>query len=344
MYNEQVRFKIRDSLQALSSETEKGLVLKALWLDLYKKNMLRTILILLFSIIVVPLVSIYFGEPLSEEQSTILQNAAFIALAIALGCFLLSEICKNYSQVDKIWSIAPIIYSWFIVASTGWNDRMVMMAVLVTVWGVRLTLNFARRGGYSWRFWEGEEDYRWAILRENKIFRNKGWNWRLFNLIFISLYQNMLIFLFTIPIIAAMAGMEKPLGVFDFLLAIAFLIFLIIETVADQQQWAFQTKKYELINAGKPLDEPFSKGFTDSGLWGWMRHPNYFAEQSIWIIFYLFSVVATGDWINWSMIGCLLLMILFYNSSNFSEEISAAKYPLYKDYQKRVGRFLPKFF
>jgi steroid 5-alpha reductase family enzyme len=64
-------------------------------------------------------------------------------------------------------------------------------------------------------------------------------------------------------------------------------------------------------------------------------------EQSIWVIFYLFSVVATGSWINWSMPGCLLLLILFKGSSDFSEEISAQKYPEYKAYQKRVPRFIP---
>ena len=306
--------------------------------------MLRTILILLFSIIVVPVISFYFGEPLSETQVILLKESAFIALAIALTCFIISEFSKNYSQTDKIWSIAPIVYAWYITAAGEWNDRMVLMAVLVTIWGVRLTYNFGRRGGYSWKFWTGEEDYRWGILRENSIFKNKPWNWRLFNLFFISLYQNGLIYLFTLPILAVMAGTDTALGIFDILLAIAFVFFVIIETIADHQQWRFQSKKHELINAGKSLEEPYSKGFVDAGLWAWMRHPNYMAEQAIWIIFYLFSVVATDNWINWSMIGCLLLMILFYNSSNFSEEISAKKYPEYKNYQQRVGRFLPKLF
>jgi steroid 5-alpha reductase family enzyme len=73
-----------------------------------------------------------------------------------------------------------------------------------------------------------------------------------------------------------------------------------------------------------------------------MRHPNYAAEQAIWIVFYLFSVTATGEWINWSIVGSVLLVILFKGSSNFSEEISSKKYPKYSDYQKKVGRFLPK--
>ena len=35
---------------------------------------------------------------------------------------------------------------------------------------------------------------------------------------------------------------------------------------------------------------------------------DYFAEQSIWISFYLFSVSASGQWFNWSIAGCLLLV------------------------------------
>ena len=38
----------------------------------------------------------------------------------------------------------------------------------------------------------------------------------------------------------------------------------------------------------------------------------------------------------------ILLVLLFWGSSNFSESISASKYPGYKDYQKKVGRFIPR--
>ena len=83
--------------------------------------------------------------------------------------------------------------------------------------------------------------------------------------------------------------------------------------------------------------------FVSSGLWAKVRHPNYACEQSNWIVFYLFSVAATGRWINWSMVGCVLLVILFQSSADFSENISTGKYPDYKDYQKRVPKFFPKF-
>lgn len=61
-------------------------------------------------------------------------------------------------MVDQIWSISPVIYMWYFAVATGFHPKVVLLALLVSVWGVRLTYNFARKGGYS-----GEEDYRWPV-------------------------------------------------------------------------------------------------------------------------------------------------------------------------------------
>ena len=118
------------------------------------------------------------------------------------------------------------------------------------------------------------------------------------------------------------------------------LLFILTETIADQQQYNFQTKKYKKINLGEKLDGEFEDGFISSGLWKYSRHPNFASEQLIWITYYFFSVSATGKFINWSIIGCLLLVILFYNSAKFSEGISEKKYPKYKEYQRKVPVFI----
>jgi steroid 5-alpha reductase family enzyme len=220
------------------------------------------------------------------------------------------------------------------------SERMVLMAILVTIWGARLTFNFARRGAYTLRFWAGEEDYRWEALRNRPGFNNK-FIWGLFNLFFISAYQNILIFSFTVPILATLSTTTDPrLNMIDYLLAALMLLAVVIEYIADQQQYDFQTEKHRRIKAGEPLGE-YEVGFVSTGLWSIVRHPNYAMEQSIWVIFYLFSVNATGQWINWTIGGCVLLLILFKGSSDFSEELSANKYSAYKDYQKRVPRFIP---
>ena len=95
---------------------------------------------------------------------------------------------------------------------------------------------------------------------------------------------------------------------------------------------------------GQPLAElpdPYCKGFNTRGLWRVSRHPNYFAEQGIWCAFYLFSVGGGIGLVNWSMIGALLLIVLFLGSSAFAEEISAGKYPEYSRYCAQVSRFFP---
>ena len=54
---------------------------------------------------------------------------------------------------------------------------MLLLATLASIWGLRLTANFARKGGFS-----GGEDYRWAEIRTWPGF-DRGWE--VFNLLFI---------------------------------------------------------------------------------------------------------------------------------------------------------------
>ncbi len=303
--------------------------------------MKSTIRFLMATVILLPIAAYFLGTPPNQTQLSILKSTAWILLGVIAYTFIVGQLTGNNSQVDKLWSIVPIIYAWYMTYLSGWNERMVLMSVLVTIWGARLTYNFARRGAYTWKFWEGEEDYRWEILRKKPGFKNPM-IWLIFNLLFICFYQNVLIFLFTIPILSALATHTNEIGIIDGLLAGLFIRLVIHEFKADQQQYDFQTEKYRRINAGEELGE-YTDGFVSTGLWSKVRHPNYAAEQAIWITFYAMSIAATGEWLNWTIAGCILLVILFKGSADFSEEISASKYPAYKEYQKRVGRFIPKW-
>ncbi|MGW8316586.1 MAG: DUF1295 domain-containing protein [Bacteroidales bacterium] len=300
--------------------------------------MWKTAVFLLVTLLVIPVVAFTMDEPLDPLQKSTLAHLVTVYLVMAVLCFAVSTFSNNHSQVDKLWSIMPLVYVWIVAFQSGWEPRLVLMAAVVSVWGLRLTYNFSRRGGYSLKFWTGEEDYRWPVLRRRPEFSVK-WRWVLFNLFFISLYQMGLILMMTLPALRSMGG--RPLHWLDIVLAGMVVLLVIIETVADQQQWNFQKEKHRLIAAGKPLPPKYRKGFVDSGLWGWVRHPNYSAEQAVWIVFYFFSVSATGLWLNWSVTGVLLLVLLFWGSSNFSESISAEKYPAYSEYQKRIPRFVP---
>ena len=99
-----------------------------------------------------------------------------------------------------------------------------------------------------------------------------------------------------------------------------------------------------MIKEGRKLEElpaPYNKGYNTTGLWGLSRHPNYFAEQGIWCAFYIFTVAGGIGVINWTIIGALLILVLFQGSSALGEEISAGKYPTYHDYCKTLPKFLP---
>ncbi|MCQ2591334.1 MAG: DUF1295 domain-containing protein [Treponema sp.] len=274
-----------------------------------------------------------------------IQIDTMIILGIITGCsilycFIVGEITNNNSQMDKLWSILPEVYAWVVAVKGNMNPRLVIMAVLATIWGARLTYNFAKKGAYSIKFWSGEEDYRWVILRENKLFK-PHWKWALFNFFFISIYQNVLILLTTLPAVVAMTSTQG----LNFIDIIAFVVMagaIILETIADKQQWDFQSTKYKLLGEGKKLEElphPYNKGFNTTGLWNYSRHPNYLGEQCTWVGFYVFSIAAGAGICNWSAIGFVLLILLFIGSSIFAENVTSSKYPEYKDYKKKVNRY-----
>ena len=250
--------------------------------------------------------------------------------AVASLCWVLSVITKEYSWVDRLWSIVPAVYVGWFAWSAGLADpRLVIMTVLATLWAARLTFNFARKGGYA----PGGEDYRWPVLRS----RMSAAQFQVFNVVFIAGIQNVILLLITLPAAAALEHTGAPLGVLDAIATALFLLFLAGETIADEQQWRFQQAK----KAKKARGEPIEEEFLTTGLFRFSRHPNFFCEQAIWWSFYLFAVAAGAGWLHWTILGAVVLTALFQGSTKFTEELTLAKYPRYADYQERVSRLLP---
>jgi steroid 5-alpha reductase family enzyme len=275
---------------------------------------------------------------MTEAQWSLIRGDIWVMVVVAALCFVIGELTGNVSQVDKLWSIVPVVYSWIVTVRAHFDGRMVIMSVLATVWGARLTYNFSRHGGYSWRFWSGAEDYRWAHVRQLPVLRTRA-GWTLFDLLFISGFQNVLLLWIALPIVDAHDA-AHGLGVWDAALAAAFLALVALETWADQLQWRFQNEKKRRGVAGDALTGRYTDGFISDGPWAWTRHPNYLAEQAIWVVYWLFAVAATHR-VDWTAGGCLLLIALFQGSSRLSEGIQLDKYPAYAEYQRRVPRFLP---
>jgi len=247
-----------------------------------------------------------------------------VAAAASAFSWITSLITRENSWVDRLWSIVPVVYVWIFAAWTGLTDpRLVVMAVLVTLWGARLTFNFARKGGYT-----GMEDYRWAILRTRM---SRGW-FEVFNLFFIVLYQNAILVLITLPALTAYEHRATPFGVLDGVAVALFVAFLVGETVADQQQWDFHRRKAAGTSDSR---------FVTTGLWRLSRHPNFFFEQAQWWVFFLFGAIAAGSLLQWTVLGAALLTLLFIGSTIFTESITRSKYPEYAEYQAVTSPIVP---
>jgi len=254
-----------------------------------------------------------------------------IAAAACAFAWTASLATGDTSWVDRMWSIVPVIYLWVFAARAHLaNARLDVMAALVTVWGVRLTYNFARKGGYR-----GVEDYRWAVLRSSM----RPWQFQLFNLLFIVLYQNALLVLITLPAWTAYQHRSTAFGPIDALLTVLFLLFTVGESVADQQQWNFHQWKNGVVAAGRTPNPRFLQ----SGLFRYSRHPNYFFELAQWWVVFFFGAVAARSILEWTVLGPLLLTLLFVGSTRFTEKISLSRYPEYELFQRSTSPVVPWF-
>ncbi|KAI6025004.1 hypothetical protein PISMIDRAFT_673193 [Pisolithus microcarpus 441] len=306
------------------------------------------------------------------EKEPLLEWPIKYCLAVTATTYILSLLTGNVSQVDKVWTFLPAIYTAYYALLPLWpssapayffpyvpnevnksisgnfSPRALLMLALVLTWMCRLSYNTWRRGLYSSK----EEDYRWAILRQ-KI---PTWLFQIFNLTFIAIAQNILLFLLGIPTMMAVAEPHTHLGTPDYVLASLGFATLFAEFVADNQQYSFQTFKRSGVlekNEWSGARIPWTKrdaerGFATRGLWAWSRHPNFFCEQLFWIIINLFPLLSSGIPSSASLgvvvrlAPCLLLCLLFFSSTKFTESISLSKYPVaYAAYQQRVGMFDP---
>ncbi|KAI0048941.1 DUF1295-domain-containing protein [Auriscalpium vulgare] len=253
---------------------------------------------------------------------------AFCAFT-SLATYVLSIITGNASQVDRLWTFLPTIYTAYWAGYPLWphahekypfksllapyvagnvprgvgedfNQRALLMLALQLIWTYRLSYNTWRRG----LFRLDDEDYRWAILRQ-KI---PAWFFQVVNITFISIIQNLLLLGLAIPTYFALIE-PSPLGFSDGALAFTALALLAFEFTADNQQFAFHAWKASVLSARAPrysasehwpgarlafTEADAKRGFLTRGLWAWSRHPNFFAEQSFWGVINLIPLLASS--------------------------------------------------
>ncbi|KAF2485805.1 hypothetical protein BDY17DRAFT_294264 [Neohortaea acidophila] len=277
-------------------------------------------------------------------------NPLVTALVFSVALFpiflLVSEVNRNYSQVDRVWSILPTVYN---IHYAVWarlhhlpTKRLDNVLAFSVLWSLRLTFNYWRRGGYQ----IGSEDYRWMIIKK----RIGGPAFTLLNILFISTTQILVLFAVTTPtyIILLTSLINPDLTWADAAISRTLIGLVVIEYFADQQQWNYQQakKSYQATAKVPPnwTHGQMERGFVTAGLWSWSRHPNFAAEQTIWFLLYVWGCARSETYINWTLPGALVYLAIFQGSTPLTEGVSRGKYPEYKFYQERVGRFYPNIF
>lgn len=116
-------------------------------------------------------------------------NPAIFGLAVCIALspiFLIaSEINKNYSQVDRVWSILPTVFNFHYALWARLNGlstkRVDHVLAFSVIWSIRLTYNYWRKGGYQ----IGSEDYRWELIKK----QIGSFGFFMLNILFISSAQ-----------------------------------------------------------------------------------------------------------------------------------------------------------
>jgi steroid 5-alpha reductase family enzyme len=235
-------------------------------------------------------------------------------VALMLIVWAISLVIKDASIVDIAWGLGFVLIAWIVWSRRGPDSRLLLSAVLTTVWGLRLS------GYLAWRNLGKGEDYRYEVMR-----RRYGQQFWLVSLFLVFGLQGVLMWIVSLPVQAASGQIFGLLDVTGIGLWIAGLTF---ETVGDFQLARF---KADPANKDKVLD---------TGLWRYTRHPNYFGDFLVWWGLYLIAL-AGGGW--WTAIGPLVMtaLLIRYSGAGLLEKTIGRRRPGYAEYVQRTNAFFP---
>lgn len=248
-------------------------------------------------------------------------GASAICIAIMMvALWIVSLIKKDASIVDIFWGLGFVMVGW---ASWKFSDaqsqRGTVLAVLTTVWGVRL-------GGYLWWRNHGKgEDFRYRAMR-----KHYGQKFALRSLFIVFGVQGILMWVVSLPVQIGQMTDNAKIGVVGsigiFLWALGFLF----ESIGDIQLARFKANP---VNSGQVMDK---------GLWRYTRHPNYFGDCCAW---WGIALIAAESRVGlFGIVGALVMNILLlkYSGVPILEKSIHKRRPGYEEYQRRTSSFIPK--
>lgn len=252
---------------------------------------------------------------------TLSLNLTAIILFMIIGWFI-SLIIKNVTVVDSMWGLGFVMITWttFFLAD-GFLVRKLLIAFLVTFWGLRLSIYL------TWRNWGKIEDPRYGSWREKS-----GKHFWIVSLFKVFLLQALFLWAISISIQYGMSSKipEKTTWL-DLFGLIIWVVGFTFESVSDWQLARFKSNpenKYKVM---------------DRGLWAYTRHPNYFGECLIWWGIFFISFSVPKSW--WIIISPLIItgVLLKMTGIPLTEKTIVNHRPGYKEYIQRTSAFIPWF-
>ncbi len=240
--------------------------------------------------------------------------------AVMFVAWLVSLSMRDASVADIAWGLVFAAIAWAAFAvGDGYEQRMLLIAVLVTIWALRLSLYIA------WR--HDGEDKRYVAMRERQ-----GSSFAIRSLFTVFLLQSAIAWVVSAPVQGAAADPSPDaIGVLGMIGALVTLFGIAFEGIADLQLSRFLARKAEGAESG----------VMDRGLWRYSRHPNYFGNATLWFGIWLIAL-ETGS-AAWTVIGPIVMTFFLLKVSGvaLTEKTIGKRRPGYSEYVERTSAFIP---
>ena len=252
------------------------------------------------------------------DSSRLLQ-AAYADVVATLVIFVFSRVFKNSSFYDAYWSVAPpvLMAFWWSASTVVLDARHWLVGILVMLWAIRLTHNWARG-------WSGlsHVDWRYVDLQEKT-----GFFYPLVDLLGIQLLPTALVFLGCLPL-WYLSQSNAAFSLLDGTWIVIGYTALWLEFRADN---VLRAHRLDTTQAGTVLQHD---------VWAWCRHPNYLGELGFWLSLGIAGYLATGLALNW--LGTVAMIILFLGISiPMIDKRQLANKPGYAAYKASVPSLIP---
>ncbi len=243
-------------------------------------------------------------------------------LAYVLLIWIASLVLRNASIMDIFWGLGFVLVALAaFLLGAGYAPRRMLVAVLVAIWGLRLSLHILRRN------WGKPEDYRYRAWR-----KKAGARFWLVSLFQVFLLQGLFLVLVTGPILAAQASpVPDQLTLFDLAGVLVWAVGFFFEAVGDWQLVQFKrtrASRSEILR---------------TGLWAFTRHPNYFGDAAVW--WGLFVIALGVPFGLLTVYGPVVMTILLWRVTGAAllEKGLAKTKPGYQEYVESTSGFIPWF-